>query len=207
MNWNKGQIFSIRLRDGSFALLQKLQEFGHVAIFDAFRTVDSWNDVKLEPSNVLFTCWLIKSVLNRSTISIHNRIETVRGVEESEFAIDPGEGFRKAVFWEGTEHEREIMVMGTGGNLLRHREFKNGKIHETHTKLSLDEYETVKHFEMTHLRGYPEFNERLYLCALRGTNYDPLREIAFLRNGLDIDNLVYIDIIGGQVKVSDLGYE
>src|SRR5579862_495697 len=82
VRWKKNQVFSLKLRNGSFVLIQMLPERGRVAVFNIFRDEDRWDDVTLMPSDVLFYCIILKSILARSVI---NTVTHVSGVERLQF--------------------------------------------------------------------------------------------------------------------------
>lgn len=204
MTRKENRILSIRLRNGHYALLQMLQK-GQVAVFNCFRSVDEWSDLQLSKESVLFTCILLRSVLARSAVTIHKDVSPVPGLTYSEERIDIGDGFREVTVWEGTEDERTFLMMGVGKNCVRRIDQAGVQIREHLTPIALADYQRVAHLELTNLCDYPTFNERLYLCELLGRNIDPLKEIAFSRP-LDRACRVYVDIIAGKTRLSELGY-
>ena len=54
--------------------------------------------------------------------------------------------------------------------------------------------ETIDKYELTNVRIYAEFNERLYLCYKFGKNVDPMKDLVFNRP-IPIEYKEYIDII------------
>jgi hypothetical protein len=203
--WQSNRLFSLQLRNGRFALLQMLAKNGQVAVFDCFRDEDSWDGIQLDHSNILFCCWVLKSVRQRSVVKIHRNIAPVEAIEFPETTIDIGDEFREMTLWEGTADERSFLMMGEGSNSLRRIGRKKGRFFEEYTPIELGDYEAYAGVELTNLRGYPEFNERLYLCSRKQRNFDPLKELAFNRP-LDIESKTYVDIIAGKTRISTLGY-
>lgn len=206
MRWKKNKVVSLQLRDGSVALLQMLESRGQVAVFNKFDINENCGNLQLEESMVLFYAWIAKDVLKRSVISEPKNVLPCGGLIYPNKFVDEGSGSRMVTFWPDESEERKIIVMG--GDRLTVccvGVDSNGSYTENHTEIRPCDYEKYASIEVRGLRGYPEFNERLYLCSVKGCNYDPLKEIAFARE-LGKENLVYIDIIGGKVKLVDLGY-
>ncbi len=204
ISWKKDRIFSLELKQGYYALLQMMGGNGHVAVFSCFRKDQDWGEIQLGPENVLFYCYLLNCVLKRTPVQVHKDISPAQGLEPPKDRIDGG-SFRKVRFWEGTPHERELFMLGDPDLFLVHREFIDGRCVDTSEVLPKSDYEKVRHLELTNLRCYPEFNERLLLCAKRGENYDPLREVVF-DQALEQDAVTYTEIISGVVPLSELGY-
>ena len=61
-------------------------------------------------------------------------------------------------------------------------------------QIPVTDQETIDKYELTDVRIYPEFNERLYLCYKLGKNVDPLKDLVFNRP-IPLDYKEYIDII------------
>jgi len=166
--------------------------------------MDNIKTTALNSDQILFYCHITSCVYKRSEIQIHPEIKGAADWEFPDIAIS-GNGIRKVTLWRGTAYEREIFAPGDGYPCLRKLVRKNGNLVEELKKIDKSEYDLYKKYELTNLRGYPEFNERLNLCAKRGENYDPLKEIVFDRE-LDPEAITYVDIIGGKVKISEFGY-
>ncbi len=205
ISWKKDKVFSIKLRNGHYALLQMLSSSGRIAVFDHFRKMNEWNDVRLTANNVLFTGVLMDSVLKRSVLAVHKDVGPAERIEYSETRISIGHELRRVKVWEGTEDEREFLMMGEGNNKLRRYHRENDELCEEYIPLSLDDYDRYKDVELTNVYDYPTFNERLFLCELFGRNVDPLKEIAFSRP-LPLEYRTYIDIIAGDIPLGELGY-
>ena len=162
LTWKADRVFSIKLRNGHYALLQMLSTTGRIAVFDCFREVDEWNGVRLTKDNVLFTGVLLDSVLARSVVAIHKYVAALEEVEYSDTRVSLGGGFRVLKVWAGTENERELLMMGEG-NLKVCRYFRqNDEPREETIPIALDDYERYKTVELTNLCDYPSFNERIY---------------------------------------------
>lgn len=199
-----GTVFSIRLRNGSFALLQKIRD-GRFAVFNLFRERDEWSSDDVSSDNVLFYCVITKSVLQRSDVRHHKHVKGAGELVYPDFTINLSGGHRHITLWEGTANERTFLMMGNGSYGVWRSVCLEGKIKEDYTLITIKDYDRYRHLELSNLRVYPEFNERLYLCSIFKCNIDPLKEIAFDRP-LDPQCRVYVDIISGKVPLSDLGY-
>lgn len=205
IRWRNGQLFSMQLRDGSYALLQMLAKKRQVAVLNCFSKEDNWTDIELDSSDVLFVTTLLRSVLKRSVLNIHKDIQPIKDIEIPQFRISIGSEFRTVVLWPGTEDERRVLTMGKGNNKLYRVICEGETIREEVTPISVDDYDKYVDLELTNLSDYPSFNERLYLCCLLGKKIDPLKEMAFNRS-LSKESRTYIDIIGGKTPLAELGY-
>jgi hypothetical protein len=203
--WKKDRLFSIKLRNGHYALLQMLATKGNIAALNCFREADEWSGVRLTADKVLFIGVMLRSVTNRSVIAIHNDIVPVPNLEYPEEQIHIGNDFRTVTLWDGTEDERSFLMMGEGENSLRRIHRENGQPREEYTPISNNDFDLYKDLELTGLYDYPEFNERMFLCELFGRNVDPLKEIAFNRP-VPLEYRTYIDIIAGKIPLRELGY-
>lgn len=205
MNWKRNKVISIKLRDGGYALLQMMELSGQVAVFDCFRNEPNWEGVDLSSGNVLFYCWLLDSVKKRSEIIPVKEVAAARDLVFPNRSIDSGSDFRKYTLRTGASREWEILMIGDGNLQLVTFEIESGYPVEKLSKIDKSEYAQYESVEMSNLRDYPEFNERLWLCYKKGKNIDPLKEIAFERP-LDEDYEVYLSIIDGKTKISEFGY-
>lgn len=206
--WKKATVFILALRNGDYGLFQMLQEKGRIAVFNHFRSADSWDHVSLNASSILFFAFATTAFFRRSAIRRVQEVTPVANLEypaEDAPRIDTGSGFRKLTFWPGTAYERTVLTMGTGENSLISWTRKGLVIQEHVTPLPAADYDQHADSELTGLEDYPTLNERILLCRIFGRNFDPAKEIAFDRS-LPVECTTYIDIIGGQVRLSKLGY-
>ena len=184
--------------------MQMLEVKGRIIVYNLFNSNNDWSNVHLDQESVLFkTFVIVKPFFSRSRVFVQRNIAPLLSNNFPKTWISSGGGNRKIKLWEGTIIERELIINGTGNNLL----VKEGsEPSETeYTPIDNADYEKVKHLELTALRIYPEFNERLYLCFEFGVNYDPLKELSFNRT-LPEKCITYVDIIAGKIKLADLGY-
>lgn len=205
ITWKPNRLFSIKLRNGHYALLQMLSSKGQVAVFDCFQDTNDWSCAQLSSANVMFDGTMLDNVLGRSCVTLIEDVAPVEGLVYSKTRIHIGGGFRTVRLWEGTEDEREFLMMGEGKNKLCRYFREDGQPREEYTPIALEEYDEYKNLELITLYAYPSFNERLYLCDVLGCNVDPLKEIAFCRTP-DRECRTYVDIIAGKTPVSELGY-
>lgn len=184
-------------------LLQTMENLAHVAIHKEFRTVDDWSDYEASPDTVLFYCSVIKNVFQNDRIRKCKEAKLAQGLSFPELRISP-DGTDRILLWGGTEHERSIVLYSEPLSLVRLYR-AGGQWHDTTQPISLDDYHKYGNLELTTMRAYPELHERLALCADLGVNVDPLKEITFRRE-LPVSFWRYVDIIGGKVELSQLGY-
>lgn len=201
------RVISLRLRDGRFALMQILNSYGQLAVFNVFRAVDQWDDIELTSQDVLFTCCVIKSFFRQSDLFVHKEVKPLKGISYPEVTLNSLPEYRRVRLWENTPEQRETLIDGGEGKLGLHRSFRTeeGAAGDEFVPINLSDYSKYMTVQTSRLRGYPELNERILLCAQKGKDFDPLRELMFDRP-LDIDCAVYVDIIGGRVLLSELGY-
>lgn len=208
-SWVNGNVFSLRLRDGYYALFQMLQKEGGIAVFNHFRGDDCWDDVSLDSSSVLFIAFVLKAFFRRSTIRHVSNIVPVRDLEyppPETPKISPGTGWRSVTFWPGTPDERTVLVPRASRlSLVSYSRNEQDEPEEQITPIARSDYHKYSNLEMTTLSDYATLNERILLCRLLACNFNPLKEIAF-DNPLPIECATYIDLIGGKVRLSDLGY-
>ncbi|MDT8979234.1 hypothetical protein RQP50_23635 [Paenibacillus sp. chi10] len=98
--------------------------------------------------------------------------------------------------WKGTTNERKVLILGQGGGRLIEEDMSTGSYTTKiiMPSISVTDSETIDKYELTNVRIYPEFNERLYLCYKFGKNVDPLKDLIFDRP-IPLEYKDYIDII------------
>ena len=201
--WREGRVISIALRDEWFARLQMLRR-PFVAVFSEFRCEDDWADIELTSSNHLFDCSVNRSILKRSQVHFHKGLAPAPDIQLPEWKINT-RGFRNITLWAGTKEERTVMVSGGEGNVGLWRSFcEPGHVGDEYIPISTTDYDRYTEIELAHVRDYPEFNERLFLCSELECNFDPLKELVFDRS---IDPMCsnYVNIISGK-RFSECGY-
>ena len=179
--WKNGKICSLQLRDNTYVLFQMLEK-DKIAVFNHFRSTDTWNDLTLTESDILFTANILKAVIQRSNISIHKNIKPIENLEYDfkAYRIFAGTSIRSFVFWEGTSDEIKFNTWGGGDKMGIHQAYREGdEFIENFTPIKPSEYNKYKHLESAGSRNYPEFNERLYLCSKLNKNVDPHKEMLF----------------------------
>ena len=135
--------------------------------------------------------------------TFHDSLKPIPNITFSNTWLSVGHGTRTVTFWKNTSHEREILLLGVGNNLIMNQHPVTMEC--KYEPIEINDYNKVKNIELENLRIYPEFNERLLLCSEFEKDYDPLKEIAFNRE-LPLNTITYIDIIGGQIELKELGY-
>lgn len=201
--WRANSLFVVKLRNGKQALVQTFSSQPDIAVFNEFRSHGEWEDFVPSMRNVLFCCWAAKFFFQNDHIARLPGLKPAADIVFPDKMLAP-EGNRRACFWKGTDHEREVIVPGESV-LLRTNHVKNGRHEPEYKKVKLTDFQRFASLELAALRIYPEFNERLNLCSELEANFDPLKEIVFHRP-LDSSCRVYIDIISGKVRLDTLGY-
>lgn len=196
-------VYSVKLRCGGYALLQTLDDTCRIAVFDEFRDNNDWKGFNLSAERVLFCCYVTKNFFRCS------QIEKIKSVTACDEIVFPNESISlnvpvKVTLWQGTKQQRDVLIIGESISLCK-TTWIDGRPKLSYRKLHSRDYEKVKHLELAGLRGYPELNERLFLCRKSGRNVDPQKEIAFQRP-LPPEFETYVDIIGALVSPSHFGY-
>ena len=195
-------VYSVKLRQGGYALLQTMSDTCRIAVFDEFRSEPDWTGVQLSQSNVLFICSVIRNFFQNSLIEKLSGLTACRDLEFPNKAISL-DGHRTVTLTVG-KSKHEIVAMGDGLSLC-HTKWHDGRPSLSYTNIKRTDFEKVKHLELTTLRSYPELNERLSLCRKLGRNVDPMKEIAFDRQ-LPPQFETYVVIIGGLIPSKQFGY-
>jgi len=196
-------VYSIKLRRGGYALLQTLDDTCKIAVFNEFRSKPLWSGIQLSSTNVLFMCSVIKNVFQNTFIEKVKGMVACTNLEFPNQAVSL-DGHRYVSVKTG-KLEREILAMGDSLSLCRTK-WQEGRPKLSYTTLKRVDFDKIKNLELTTLRAYPEFNERLSLCYELGRNVDPMKEIAFDRP-LPPEYEVYVAIVGGFIPSKQLGYE
>lgn len=131
----------------------------------------------LNEAPILFCAYVARQFITNSNVYIQN-IEPLKNYQPPEFHIQmDAAGIRKISLWKGTSHEREVLMMRSGGGWL-----VKGTVHkESVYKIKFTDDELIDKYELTNVRLYAEFNERLYLCYKMGKNVDPIKDLVFNR--------------------------
>lgn len=114
-----GQVFSVRLKDGSFALAQ-FTTGSHVAFFKAFSDTDEWEDDSAETSELLFICVGIMQFFEYSIVNVLENVRPRVFASLPRFWIEQFHGGRKVVVSPGTKDERTIALLNQrpGGRIV-----------------------------------------------------------------------------------------
>ena len=203
--WKEGKVLSLKLRDDSWALLQMLKRKGDLAVF-SYRSLDNqWSIGQLEKENFLFSCFTTKAVLKRSELALQSGIKGIERIQLPSSKIQAGDGFKKRAYWIGTDDEIEFICFGQESNSIRTERVENGRLCYDYRTIKNEEFDTYRHLELTSLRDYPEFNERIFLSLEAGHNIDPLKELIFDRPAKE-EFKTYYKIISGKHRLDYLGY-
>jgi hypothetical protein len=202
--WREGRVFSVKLRNDWFVLLQMLSS-PNVAVFNEFRSEDDWDDIELDAGNVLFVCPVLKAFLKRSQLHFLTNIKAAHSIDIPAWKLNTRGPWENVTVWPGTPHERVVMALGGEGRVGLYRSFcEPGNVGDEYIPISITDYDLYLDIETAHLRNYPEFNERLFLCSELECNIDPLKELMF-RRPLDLICRPYVGMMTGE-RIAKYGY-
>lgn len=196
--WRANRVISIETRkkdenrkENVYVLAQMINR-AQLLVFNLFSTDNRWENIDLENAPILFCIYVTKQFIRNSNVYVQD-IKPLKNYEPSKYQIATLNPFidRKVRLWEGTEDEREIMILGEGGGQLIEGDIDGPIIIPF---IPFDDDETIDKYELTDVRIYAEFNERLYLCYKFGRNVDPMKDLVFNRP-IPLEYKEYIDII------------
>lgn len=211
--WKENKVLCIETRKGIFVLAQMIKE-PFMIFFNSFSKDSKFTERDLKNTPILFLHAVTRQFLKKSNIETL-KIEPFENYEPPLLWIKENAGSRFVTVWEGTENERKFISFGENGARLVEKDIlKNGKynhpsglydksIKELNPK-NVDINEIVN-YELTSIEIYPNLNERLFLCHLKGKNVDPAKNILF-NIDMPLHYKKYIDIVSGLVKLEELGY-
>lgn len=199
----KNTIFSLALKNGQFVLMQIINK-RIIAIFKDFREKDSWQDYVLSEEKILFITKACTKFFKLSKLAVHKNILPIEDLTLSDTHLYRGTTFSRIKLWENTPDELELPVFGNEKSIsIRtfHRRTEERTAGYETTPISVDDYEKVKHIELSSHSYWPYFNERLFIIAELGLDYNfcPQREIMF-RRPLPLVCKLYCEMQAGIVK-------
>jgi hypothetical protein len=209
LTWKKDKIFAIEVKPGLYSLVQMLDSC-YCLFFNVFSKDNNWEGVTLKETDILF-CHAVTAQFLRRT----NKFK-VEGIKPIENYVYPSQwihatGFQTIKIWENTSNERTFFINGekvllVEKDIVNHRNNTISGIYKSQIKnlnngCDID----ILPFELTTIEIFPNLNERLYLCHLFNKNVDPMKEL-ILKQAIPIEYKTYIDIISGEVLLTDLGY-
>lgn len=196
--WRANQVISIETRrrdenrkENVYVLAQMINR-AQLLVFNLFNTDNNWENIDLNKALILFCTYVTKQFISCSNI-YKQKVEPLKEYKPPVYQIHMlGIRARKITLWEGTADEREIMFLGDGGGALIEGDI--GNCIYIMPEIPFTDNETIDKYELTNVRIYAEFNERLYLCYKFGKNVDPMKDLVFNRP-IPIEYKEYIDII------------
>lgn len=201
--WKEGKILNIETRKGIFVVAQMLKR-PYIRFYNAFRKDENWGELNVEIFDTLFVKAVTKQFLQLSHITILKNANPDYNREDSKIWIKKKNGNRKVSVWEGTENQKEFIVLGDipGGSLVEIDIKKSGvRAHPSGVidamimeDIPLTASDTIDNHELTGLAVYPSMNERLYLCYKLNKNVDPEKDIIFDKQ-LSLEYKVFVDIL------------
>lgn len=184
--WKANQVISIETkrkdenREANVYVLAQMINKTDLLIFNLFNTNNIWEKIDLNYVPVLFCTAVTRQFIRNSNI-FKQDIKSLVGYEPPKVKIDSlGLGSRYVTVWKGTPDERKILILGQGGGRLIENMFPES-LEDKIIKKSIPsaDLETIEKHELTAVRIYAEFNERLYLCYKMKKNVDPMKNLIF----------------------------
>ena len=166
--WRANQVISIETRrrdenrkENVYVLAQMINR-AQLLVFNLFNTDNNWENIDLNKAPILFCTYVTKQFISCSNI-YKQKVEPLKEYKPPVYQIHMlGIRARKITLWEGTADEREIMFLGDGGGALIEGDI--GNCIYIMPEIPFTDNETIDKYELTNVRIYAEFNERLYLC-------------------------------------------
>ncbi len=197
VTWKANRVISIETKrkdenrkENVYVLAQMINR-AQLLVFNLFSTDNKWENMDLNKAPILFCTYITRQFITNSNVYIQE-IEPLKGYVPPKYRIDSiGACVRRVLLWEGTVDEKEIIILGEGGGRLIEGDINGPVIMES---IPFSDNEMIDMYELTNVRIYAEFNERLYLCYKFGKNVDPLKDLVFNRP-IPLEYKEYIDII------------
>jgi len=170
----KGTVLGIETLHDVWVLAQVVGRT-EIAFFDAFAKrcsfkQEDWDSAELLFVNSVTQQFLRNSKVHKMDLSPKENIAVPdEWINRSLFGK-----FSRVVLWEGTSHERRLLVK-YGGSLVRN---VDDVLIE---RIRINDRKTIDNHELSGLATFPYMNHRLYLCFKLKRNADPLKELAFRR--------------------------
>ncbi|MBQ3163540.1 MAG: hypothetical protein IJC02_03240 [Lachnospiraceae bacterium] len=196
VTWKANRVISIETRrkdenrkENVYVLAQMINK-AQLLVYNLFSTDNKWENIDLSKAPILFCTYVTRQFITNSNVFIQD-IEPLKDYEPPKYRIHTiGALARKVTLWEGTEDEKEILILGEGGGKLIEGDINGPVIME---QIPFTDNETIDKYELTNVRIYAEFNERLYLCYKFGKNVDPMKDLVFNRPiPLEYKEYIYI---------------
>ena len=196
VTWKANRVISIETRrkdenrkENVYVLAQMINK-AQLLVYNLFSTDNKWDNIDLSKAPILFCTYVTRQFITNSNVFIQD-IEPLKGYEPPKYQIHTiGALARKVTLWEGTADEKEILILGEGGGKLIEGDINGPVIME---QIPFTDNETIDKYELTNVRIYAEFNERLYLCYKFGKNVDPMKDLVFNRPiPLEYKEYIYI---------------
>lgn len=196
--WRANRVISIETKrkdesrkENVYVLAQMINK-AQLLVFNLFNKDNNWENINLKDAPILFCTSVTRQFISNSNI-FKQEIEPLKDYQPPKRRIDSmGARTREVTLWKGTPDERTILTIGGPGGSLMEGNMPDWV--EIMQQISFTDDETIDKYELTNIRIYPEFNERLYLCYKFGKNVDPMKDIVFNRQ-IPLEYKEYVDIM------------
>ena len=195
--WRANRVISIETKrkdenrkENVYVLAQMISK-SQLLVYNLFNTDNKWENIDLSKAPILFCTHVTRQFIANSNVFIQD-IEPLKDYEPPKYQIHMiGVFVRKITLWKGTKYEKEILFLGEGGGRLIEGDINGPVIID---RIPFTDDEVIDKYELTAVRVYAEFNERLYLCYKFGKNVDPMKDLVFNRP-IPLEYKDYIDVI------------
>ena len=203
IRWRKNQVISIETkkkdenRDKNVYVLAQMLKDSQMLFFNLFREDNNWVNVDLSDSPILFCTYVTRQFLKYSNVFKQDIAPLVDYTPTNLYINSLGVEWRSVKLWEGTPDEYNVLVLGSGGQLVEEEIAADGILIPEKIiipRILETDNQTIDKYEMSNVRIYPELNERLHLCYRFNKNVDPLKDLKFNRF-IPIEYKEYMEIM------------
>ncbi|MDM1352060.1 hypothetical protein HX014_15765 [Myroides marinus] len=195
--WKEGKFVSIETRKGLYVLAQMTLDI-YLVVYNVFREDENWSENDLVDLEILCFVPVVRQFLQKSVIS-NLKYKKEVPLELPKYWLKTDNISQKRRLYEKTEQEVEINLLGLGKYLIFNDVNDRSNFDRPIVQIvDFNDNDIIDKYEVTNIRMYAEFNERLYLCYKLGKNVDPLKDLVFNRN-IPIEYEVYLKIISGKI--------
>ena len=197
VTWKANRVVSIETKrkdenrkENVYVLAQMINK-AQLLVYNLFNTDNKWENIDLSKASILFCTYVTRQFIKNSNVYIQE-IEPLKDYEPPKYRINALDiGTREITLWKDTINEQKVLMLGEGGGSLIEGDITGPIIM---SDIPFTDNEIIDKYELTNVRIYAEFNERLYLCYKFGKNVDPMKDLVFNRP-IPIEYKEYMDII------------
>lgn len=211
-SWARPKVFSIALRDGSFALAQSLHS-PYVAFFDLFSDDSGWDGTVLSAERLMYINPVTRQFVRQASLYVVPDVAPITVPLPRQWIHESPRAQTVTVF-EGTANAMDLITFGADGASLVEKDITRGGpgLHPSGIydevlieRIADDDDAAIDGHGLMSAAVYPNVNERLLLNKQMGHRRDPLKDLQF-NKPIPPDYLTFMKIISGKHRLSELGY-